>query len=77
MSVLLSICEGNPPVTGGSPHKGPETRKVSIWWRHNDICIQISLELVPNDPAKNKAALGQIMAYHLFRDRSLFNTIMA
>ena len=24
-----SICEGNPPVTGGSPHKGPVTRKIS------------------------------------------------
>ena len=25
-SVLLVLCEGNPPVTGGSPHKGPVTQ---------------------------------------------------
>ena len=24
-------CEGNPPVTGGSPHKGPVTRKMSLF----------------------------------------------
>ena len=23
---LLTLCEGNPPVTGGSPHKGPITQ---------------------------------------------------
>ena len=38
---VTGLCEGNPPVTGGFPHKGPVTRKMSpfddvsmpiYWW---------------------------------------------
>ena len=25
---VIGLCEGNPPVTGGFPHKGPVTRKM-------------------------------------------------
>ena len=33
---LTGLCDGNPPMTGGFPHKWPVTRKmVSIWWRHH------------------------------------------
>ena len=29
--LVTSLCEGNPPVTSGSPHKGPVTRKMSLF----------------------------------------------
>ena len=33
---VTGLCEGNPPVTSGFPHKGSVTRKkVSIWWRNH------------------------------------------
>ena len=32
---VIGLCEENPLVTGGFPHKGPVTPIVSIWWRHH------------------------------------------
>ena len=39
ISKLSHMWEGNPPLPGGSPHKGPFMRKLSLchdvtWWRH-------------------------------------------
>ena len=35
-SALLSLCEGNPSVTGGFPaQRDSNAEHVSIWWRHN------------------------------------------
>ena len=32
-----SLCEGNPPITGGIPsQKASNAENVSIWWRHHD-----------------------------------------
>ena len=33
-SVLPTLCEGNPPVTGGFAHKGPVMRKAAKWLIH-------------------------------------------
>ena len=34
---LLSLCEGNPPVTGGFPsQRVSNAENVSIWWRHHN-----------------------------------------
>ena len=35
------------------------------------ISIQISLKFVPEDPINNKAALGQVMAWHWTGDKPL------
>ena len=36
MSVLLGLCEGNPPVTSGFPsQRASKAENVSIWWRYN------------------------------------------
>ena len=32
LSTLLALCEGNPPVTGGSPHKGPVMQSSGIFF---------------------------------------------
>ena len=33
---VTGLCEGNPPVTGGFPHKGASNAEnVSIWWLHH------------------------------------------
>ena len=34
-SASLAPCEGNPPVTGGSPDKRPARRKRSVLWHHH------------------------------------------
>ena len=35
---VTGLCAGNSPVAGEFPaHKWPVTRKISIWWRHNDF----------------------------------------
>ena len=37
-SVLLSLCEGNPKVTGGFPtQRDSNADNAFIWWRHNEI----------------------------------------
>ena len=43
-SALLALCEGNSPVTGGFPHKGPtNAENVSICWRHHVLCQTVSI----------------------------------
>ena len=32
LSALLAICEGNPPITGGSTYKGPDMRGFDIFY---------------------------------------------
>ena len=35
-SASLSLCQGNPPVTGGFPaQRDSNAENISIWWRHN------------------------------------------
>ena len=35
---VTGLCEWNPSVTGGSPHKGANNAEnVSIWWRYRDV----------------------------------------
>ena len=41
-SIFLAICEGNPPVIGGFPHKGPVIHKVFLS-RHHLISLRDSL----------------------------------
>ena len=33
---VTGLCVGNSPGPVNSPHKGPVTENVSIWWRHHD-----------------------------------------
>ena len=41
--VLLSLCEGNPPATGGYPtERDSNAENVSIWWRYNE-CKNVSI----------------------------------
>ena len=42
LSASLALCEGNPPVTGGSPHKGPVMTSVDIFFDVNLSKLLIS-----------------------------------
>ena len=63
---VTGICEGNPPVTGGFPHKGPVTRKmfpfddVVMWCQE----IAISMKMTTSAPD----ALGGTNQWHIYRD---------
>ena len=48
-SALLSLCEGNPPVTGGFPsQRDRNAENISIVWRHNvNMSIQIISGAIP------------------------------
>ena len=59
-SALLSLCEGNPPVTGGFPHKGRVTRKmcpfddvIMMLKLHHSIHRETGFSVVPI-PTENK-----------------------
>ena len=44
-SALLALCEGNLPVTGGFPHKGPEMRHFDV---HFDVILNNLWNKQPN-----------------------------
>ena len=45
---VTSLCQGNPPVTGGFPSQGASNAEnASIWWRHHDLMRICSQYLTP------------------------------
>ena len=55
---VTGLCERNPPVTGGSPHKGPVTREWIGFSSHQTVsCWQFGITPLP-DPVKNYCQLG-------------------
>ena len=56
-SALLSLCEGNPPESGGFPaQRGSNAESASIWWRHKDI--HLLLYQVAHESANGVLTIG-------------------
>ena len=46
---VTGLCEGNSPVTGDFPaHRASNAEKVSIWWRHHAVSINLLTKILSN-----------------------------
>ena len=65
LSVLLALCEGNPSVTGGNPHKGPVMQILDIFF------------VVSPNKLLNKQWICQWfeMHYHWYNDMTLIGHV--
>ena len=59
-SALLALCDGNPPVTGGSQHRGPVTRKM---FPFDDVIMINNYKTNQKKPSKSTCIFHQSVVY--------------